>query len=41
MKQIPEVLVRIVRSVLEVAITKVRVDYEFEVKVGMHQRSVL
>ena len=44
-KGIPEVLVRSVMSLYEGAETKVRVDSElseeFEVKVGMHQGSVL
>ena len=44
-KGIPEVLVRSVMSMYEGAKTRVRVDYElseeFEVKVGMHQGSVL
>ena len=44
-KGIPEVLVRSVMSLYKAAKTRVRVDYElseeFEVKVGMHQGSVL
>ena len=44
-KGIPQALVRSVMSVYEGAQTRVRVDYvlgeEFEVKVGMHQGSVL
>ena len=44
-KGIPEVLVRLVMSLYEGTKTKVRVDSElseeFEVKVGMHQGSVL
>ena len=44
-KGIPEVLVRSVMSLYEGVNTRVRVDYElseeFEVKVGMHQGSVL
>ena len=44
-KGIPDVLVRSVMSLYEGAKTRVRVDSElseeFEVKVGMHQESVL
>ena len=44
-KRIPEVLVRSVMSLFEGAMTRVIVDSElsekFEVKVGMHQGSVL
>ena len=44
-KKIPEVLVRSVMSLYEGAKTRVRVDSElseeFEIKVGMHQGSVL
>ena len=44
-KEIPEVLVKSVRSLYEGAKTRVRLDSElseqFEVKVGMHQVSVL
>ena len=44
-KGIPEVLVRSVMSLYDGAKTRVRVDFvlseEFEVKVGMHQGSVL
>ena len=44
-KGLPEVLVTSVISLYEGSKTRVRVDYEFseefEVKVGMHQRSVL
>ena len=44
-KEIPEILVRSVMSLYEGAKTKVRVDIElseeFEVRVGMHQGSVL
>ena len=44
-KEIPEVLIRSVMSMHDGAKTRVRVDselsQEFEVKVGMHQGSVL
>ena len=45
MKEIPEVLIRSVMSLYEGAKTRVRIDSElseeFEVKVGIHQGSVL